>query len=320
MRADRLVAILMVLQRSGRCTAHALAEELEVSERTIYRDVEALSSGGIPIYTQSGPGGGIALLDSFRTDLTGLTTAELQALLTLTVPGPLLSLGLGADLSSALRKVAAAVPASRQSTGFNLHEKIYIDESEWSGGEPAGSSFEMIRKALWEDQVIELTYFSELGSHAGTITAALQPLGLVAASGQWYLAASREEHLIAVPMANVLSVKISGVQFERPSGFHLQEFWQTHAALRQQQPGFSVEAIISNAALPLIFDAVDGKPKPASEGRSCVRLKFENLEYARTYILGLGGAVEVLAPLALRLSVADYARQITAVYGGAQRL
>ena len=316
MRADRLVAILMLLQKNGRITAQALAAELEVSERTIYRDIDALGVAGIPVYAQRGPGGGISLLESYRTDLTGLTTAELEALMTLSIPAPLLDLGIGADLSSALRKVAAAVPGARRETGSRIQEKFLIDSSEWSGALSAKSIFETIRKALWDDWELAVSYYSELGSHAGTISAVVRPLGLVATAGEWYLVAGRDLHTIVIPLASMLSANIAADHFERPQDFQLESFWHARSALKQQQrPSLFVKAHIKESALPLVGDLLHGEPEHVpGDAAHCITLRFESFEHARTWILGQGNAIDVITPLSLRLSIKDYARQILSIY------
>ncbi len=316
MRADRLVAVLMILQKNGRTTALSLAEELEVSERTIYRDIESLSMAGVPIYAQRGPGGGIALLDSYRTDLTGLNAGELRALLTLSVPAPLFDLGLGADLHSALRKLAAAVPRARKEPGSHIPEKVYIDGSEWSGKEKPGSQFETIRKALWEDRALRLSYYSEMGSRAGTITAVVLPLGLVAAGGEWFLVAGRDQHTVVISLDRLLAASITAERFERPEDFQLADFWQSRTLLRQRQrPEQLVDVLIAEHALALAGDYLAGEPETTSSGGMCaVTLRFETFEDARTWILGLGNAVEVTSPLSLRLSVVDYAQQTLTRY------
>src|SRR5512139_1392804 len=131
MRADRLLGLLMILQSRGRQTAGQLAAELEVTERTIYRDVLALSTAGVPVYAERGPGGGIALLEDYRTNLTGLTAGEARALFTLSIPSPLVDLGLNLDLQSALRKLAAALPPARLSDASRLLQRVHLDWSPW---------------------------------------------------------------------------------------------------------------------------------------------------------------------------------------------
>ena len=131
MRADRLLSILMLLQARGRMTAQELAEDLEVSVRTIYRDIDALSVAGIPIYTERGPGGGCALLDSYRTTLTGLTRHEVRALFMLSIPAPLAELGVGQDLRAALLKLSAALPVAHRQDEERVRQRIHLDAVDW---------------------------------------------------------------------------------------------------------------------------------------------------------------------------------------------
>ena len=317
MRADRLVAILMLLQKNGRTTAVSLARELEVSVRTIYRDVDALSASGVPIYAQRGPGGGIALLDSYRTDLTGMTTAEQEALLMLSVPAPLFDVGVGGDLRSALRKLAAAVPGIQQERGHKMQEKIYIDNSEWAGSGFAGDLLAAIRRALWEDCEVAVSYYSEIGSFAGAMSALFQPLGLVASAGEWYLVARRDQYSVSFPVERILSVTPTGRYFERPKEFRLDEFWQSRKRLiRRQRPALLVEALVRKSALPALEKYLYAIDDDVEDGglRARAVLRFESFEEARTRILGLGNALEVISPIPLRLSVKDFAFQIISQY------
>lgn len=314
MRADRLVAMMLLLQKNGRSTAASLAAELEVSGRTIYRDVDALSAAGVPVYAQPGPGGGISLLDSFRTDLTGLTTAEMQALLTLSIPAPLLTLGVGADLRSALRKLSAAVPTPREESGAQIQERFLIDDTHWSQSAVSGSLFESIRQALWQNHELTVSYRPEFGDRAGPITTTLQPLGLVAADGEWYLVAGHGDHSIVVPFVRLLSAEVTNIPFERPSDFQLETTWHARKALVQQQrPAFYVRARIAEIAFPYITEFLVDRPG-SKPGDLNVHLRFSTFEEARTRILGLGSAIEVLDPLSLRLSIKDHAQQVLSVY------
>lgn len=317
MRADRLVSIMMLLQKSRRITAESLAEELEVSERTIYRDIDALGIAGVPVYTQRGPGGGIALLESYRTELTGLTASEVQALLALSVPAPLFDLGIGADLGSALRKVAAAVPATRRESSSRLLKKFFIDSSEWTATRESKSIFEIVRKALWDDWLLSISYYSELGSHAGTISAIVQPYGLIASAGSWYLVAGCNQQTMMVPLIRIHAAQIMAEKFAPPQDFHLESFWHDRVLLTQlQRPSLFVLAHVKKAVLPLIEEILEGTPEMiAGEGWFRATLRFETLEEARTWLLGFGNAIEVVEPLALRLSIRDYAQQILSLYG-----
>ena len=132
MRADRLISILMLLQARGKMTAGELAKELDVSERTIYRDVEALCISGVPLYAEHGPGGGLALLDSYRTNLTGMDEEELRALfMVFSLPGPLEPLGANLKLKSAMLKLSAALPGARRSDEEKVRQRFFLDWSWW---------------------------------------------------------------------------------------------------------------------------------------------------------------------------------------------
>ncbi len=159
MRADRLLSILLLLQARGRMTARELAERLEVSERTIYRDLDALSSAGVPIYAERGPGGGCELLDGYQTKLNGLTEMEVRALFLLSVSGPLVDLGLGKALEDALLKLSTALPASYRSNAELVRQRIHLDTAPSYSSEMKAPHLHIIQDALWQDRKLHLTYF-----------------------------------------------------------------------------------------------------------------------------------------------------------------
>jgi predicted DNA-binding transcriptional regulator YafY len=162
MRADRLVSLLILLQTRGRMTARKLAEELEVSERTIYRDIEALSEAGVPVYAERGPGGGCALLESYRTNLTGLNDEETRALFMLStpasIPAPLVELGVSQELKSALLKLSAALPASQRQEEERARQRVHLDSVAWSRSEEPVPHLAMIHKAVWRDLRLLITF------------------------------------------------------------------------------------------------------------------------------------------------------------------
>lgn len=157
MRADRLLALLMLLQTGGRMTAAELARELEVSERTIYRDLDALAMAGVPVYAERGPGGGCALLDSYRTSLTGLTDGEVRALFLLSLPTPLADLEVGRDLKAAVLKLNAALPAERQDQADWLRQRLHLDWSAPSEAETV-PHLPQVQRAVWENRRLRVTY------------------------------------------------------------------------------------------------------------------------------------------------------------------
>ena len=223
MRADRLLTLMMLLQTRGRMIARDLANELEVSERTIYRDVTALSTAGIPIYTDRGPGGGIALLESYRTNLTGLSEEETTALFMLSIPAPLEALGVGSKLRAALLKLSAALPESRREAESRTRQRIHLDSVPWFQGEQPVPYLALLQQALWQDRRLDLTYEASFGAQ---IQAMIEPLGLVAKANTWYLIYQRESAIKVLAVRRVLKAVILSDGFHRPADFDLVEFWK----------------------------------------------------------------------------------------------
>ena len=324
MRADRLLAMLMILQTRGRSTAQALAAELEVSERTIYRDIIALSSAGVPVYAERGPGGGIRLVERYRSDLTGLTKAEVQALFMLSIPPAINDLGLNQELKAALLKLSAALPSTLRGAPQHIRQRIYIDPTPRHINRPETPlpHLPTVQQAVWEQRVIDIQYRSILG-HVGPLEALIHPYGLVSKAGFWYLVGKRRDHLAVVRVDAILEATLKAESCTRPDDFDLPLFWaqwcEQEAANRSR---FPVLARLSPRLIPrlaYLFGDEDltrraQAAEPDSRGWITLELPFEYHEQARERLLPLGGAVEVLEPLALRYSIQDYAQQILAVY------
>jgi predicted DNA-binding transcriptional regulator YafY len=319
MRADRLLSLLMLLQTRGQMTAESLAEQLEVSVRTVYRDMDALSFAGVPVTCRRGPGGGCALLDSYRSNLTGLNRAEVRALFMLSIPASLNQLGLGRELKSALLKLSAALPPSRRQDPVWIRQRIYLD---WSGSQAVSAypaCLTSLQNAIWADRCLNLRYRLVHRSYNQTFEQRVEPLGLVVSSGSWYLVATADRHRRVYSAASILSVDALESTFARPADFDLASFWtRWYERHRLAGPEYRVSVRVSSALaneLPWWLGSAtraagDQQPPPDDEGWLRLRLSFPSLETARTELLGCGAAVEVLAPEALRLSLLDYARQI----------
>jgi predicted DNA-binding transcriptional regulator YafY len=322
LRADRLLSLLMVLQARGRVTARELAAELEVCERTIYRDLDALSAAGVPVYAERGPGGGCALLEGYRTSLTGLTQDEVQALFALSIPAPLAELGLSQGLKSALLKLAAALPAGRRGEEGRVRERIHLDP----GGEPAGEEpvphLRTLQQALWEDRVLELTYRLPFDTVAEW---RVEPYGLVSGAGAWFMVCSREGQVRVLRVSRVLDARLSAGHFARPEGFDLAAAWKEWcAACERNRAVYPVKVRVRPELLPTLVqhfgagarESIAQAGRPDAEGWLTLTLRFEGLEAARGRLLGYGRAVEVVEPRPLRESVKDHAAQIVALYDG----
>ncbi|WP_162787768.1 helix-turn-helix transcriptional regulator [Anaerolinea thermolimosa] len=320
MRADRLLSLLMLLQTHGRMTARDLAAELEVSERTIYRDLEALSTAGIPVYTERGPGGGIALVEEYRTNLTGLTADEVQALFMLSIPSPLLQLGVGETLRSALRKLAAALPPSRLPDREMARQRIYLDTSWWGQPGQVLPHLATVQQAIWQERRLRVAVRTFFG---GEIDVIVEPLGLVAKASEWHLVALRSGRPHVYRVADLTAVEMLEDAFERPADFNLVAFWEAYCARVEAERGiYGVRLRISpDLARELTWHlgeqaagALSRAGAPDAEGWREITLWFSDPAEARGRILSLGRAAEVIDPLPLRKSVLDYARQIVQFY------
>ncbi len=322
MRADRLLSIMMLLQARGRMTAQDLAAELEVSVRTIYRDLDALSMAGVPVYAERGPGGGCALLDSYRTTLTGLTQDEIRALFMLSIPAPLAELGVDHELKAALLKLSAALPATRRHTEERVRQRIHLDSEGWFESREPVPHLRTIQQALWQDRRLIITCQLRFETQAEWV---VEPYGLVAKANIWHLVCAREGSVRVYRASRILDASLLDEPCLRPTDFDLLAFWQEWCtAAEENRPVYPVSARVSPdfvSWLPYYFGEAIGEEiaragPPDADGWVIVTLPFESLEGARDRILSFGRAVEVLAPVALRRSVLDHAAQTVSLYTG----
>lgn len=320
MRADRLLALLMLLQSRGRMSARQLAEELEVSERTIYRDIDALSVAGVPIYSEHGPNGGYALIEDYRTDLTGLTEGEVCALFMLSIPAALADLGASDELKSAFRKLSAALPDTRRRDEERVRQRFHFDSTWWQQAADPLPHLQTIQRAVWRDCKLHITYRPVLAVEIQRIVA---PYGLVAKAGVWYLVHSGNGAVRVHRVSHLLDARESEETFERPPDFDLAAFWEAWCA--EHESLFSAFRATVRVApefvpeLPRYFGSqihadIGRSGPPDSAGRITLELSFESFEAARERLLGFGRGVEVLAPRALRRSVLDVAQQTVVLY------
>ncbi|UCC50385.1 MAG: WYL domain-containing protein, partial [Anaerolineaceae bacterium] len=255
--------------------------------------------------------------------LTGLTTDEVQALFMFSIPSPLMDLGYDQKLKGALRKLSAALPATLRGDEQRVRQRIHIDNDPWEESTEVLPHLLIIQQAVWDDRVLDIAYQSYLGSRVGPLAATIEPLGLVAKAGVWYVVGNREDHIMVLEVERLLQVGMRGQRFERQSDFDLVTFWQGWCAENQDGRSlFRVTVRIVPELLPemqgLLGDVAgtqSGMMEEAGpDGRIRMSLWFTSFEEARARLLGYGRALEVVEPLALRLSVVDYARQIVDVY------
>lgn len=317
MRAERLLKMTMILQTRGRQTARDLAMELEVSERTIYRDVIALSLAGVPVYTEKGPGGGIQLIEEYRTSLTGLSPEEVQALFMVNIPAALASLGMDDEVQNAWLKLSAALPDYLQQSQRDTVQRMLIDQSWWQERqENAPDYLRELYRAIWEDRIIRITVqyqFGYLAEHE------VEPYSLVSRGQKWFLVGCIEGNLKVFWLSAIQDLKLIDRTFIRSINFDLHKFWQSWIS-RQVAMGMGYEVmLLANPEASKIIRrqataVVDSIEESKEEGWQLVTLRFDNFEQARRQILDLGGAIKVLEPIALASTIEDYARQITSVY------
>ncbi len=238
MRADRLLSILMLLQTKGRMTAHDLASQLEVSERTIYRDLEALGTAGVPVYTERGPGGGCSLIDGYQTRLTGLTDAEVRALFLFNLAGPLADLGLGRAMDDALLKLEAALPAASRAKVEQIRQRFHLDTTWWYHSTAGSSSLQTIQEALWQDHKLCLVYRESDGSWSEY---ALDPYGLVSKADIWYLVGVCNDTYHVLRVSRIIRATLLDEQFSRLADFNLAQYWSEYCAqLETNHPPYAV--------------------------------------------------------------------------------
>lgn len=321
MRADRLLSILLMLQRRGRMTAGQLAAELEVSERTIYRDMDALGMAGVPVYGDPGPDGGYALLGGFRTALTGLNEHEMEALFMLNVPPALTDLGLSQSLKSALLKVFSSLPPGGDEHERWIQRRFLMDSVPWPHRIEPITHLPTIQQAVWQDRRLLLHY--RIGPLDRDIEQVVDPYSLVAKAGDWYLVYAVKGHTRAIRISQVRGVTVLDEGFDRAGDFDLAAFWDRwRAAQETGAAAYTVTMRVALAALPEMQQRYGERVARAFQeagetdraGWRTIELTFDSLAHARRHLLAFGGAVEVLSPQALRTSLRDHADQIVARY------
>lgn len=311
----------MLLQTRGRMTARSLADELEVSERTIYRDITALSTSGVPVYGEAGPDGGFSLVDNYRTSLTGLTEGEVSALFMLNIPTPLADLGVTQELKTALLKLSAALPTARRADETLVRQRFHLDSSGWKTGAESVPYLQTIQHAVWHDQKLRLTYRPIPTLELEQL---VEPYGLVAKAGIWYVVCLQTGRFQVHRISNLRGVQQTEESFVRDTDFDLTAFWHNYCDERDQQNTiYPVQVRVAPNfvfVLPYYFGnsirAQIEAAQPDVKGWIPLDLAFSSLDEARDRLLDFGRGVEVIKPLALRLNLVDYARQILSVYEG----
>lgn len=318
MRASRLLSILILLQTRGRLSAEALAAEFEVSVRTIYRDIDQLSASGVPVYAERGRAGGFALLDGYRTKLTGMTVAESDALVLAGAGSAARDLGLGFELAAAKLKLVASLPPESGVSADRVARRFHLDTDGWYRRSRPLAMLPDLAAAVWRDRRIRIAYHS----WKGPVSRDLDPLGLVLKAGLWYLVAAADGKPRTYRISNISALTVLDIASRRPAKFDLERYWDEwraafearlmaeRATIRLSPEGLRRLRIISPAAAEVVDEA--GRP---DGDRVVANIPIESIPDATGQMLHLGTEVEVLLPPALREAVAAAARAVAQVYG-----
>ena len=325
MRASRLLSILMLLQTRGRMTAEALAAEFEVSVRTIYRDIDQLSAADVPVYADRGPSGGFALLDGYRTKLTGLSPQEAGTLFLAGLPGPAAELGLADVLTTAQLKLTAALPEGARTTARRVAQRFHLDPVGWFRSADDARLLPMIAQAVWNETCLAMRYKRQ----GSVVSRKVEPLGLVLKGGLWYLVAQSSGQTRTYRAGNILELTPTEERFARPKDFDLVGFW-TKAAREFEIGLYRGKAMLrvtprGMARLDMLGSAVtqaaaETASAPGAAGRVKVVIPIESTDYAAADLLRLGSDAEVLEPPELRRRIAEMAREVSRLYRRKRRV
>jgi predicted DNA-binding transcriptional regulator YafY len=323
-RAGRLVNLLLLLQSRGGMTAAELARELEVSVRTVHRDVEELSAAGVPIYAERGPHGGIRLVDGYRTRLTGMTPEEAEALFLAGLPGPAAQLGLGTVVAAAQLKVMAALPPELRSRATRLVERFHLDAAGWFQADEPVPHLATLAGAVWDGQQVDIAY----ARGDQVVARRLAPLGLVLKGGVWYLVALSGEQIRTYRGSRISDAVVLDERIERPADFDLATYWaESSAAYERESATIEVLVRIPEDRLWRLREVVGASTVEAAErveaddpdGWLHLRLRLLWPDEVPNRLLAVGSSLEVLEPLDVRERLVASAGRVLDRYGVAGR-
>lgn len=312
MRADRLVATLLLLQARGRVTAAEVAAELEVSERTARRDLDALSMAGIPVYSQQGRGGGWSLIGGARTDLSGLSAPEARALFLVAGPSSVAT----PELKAALRKLVHALPEPLRRSAEAATSAVVVDPASWGQhAAPAPAHLGALQHAVVEGLQVVLGYEDRQRNATERVA---HPLGLIAKGGVWYLVADTANGMRTFRVNRVRSVQLTGDAVERPDGFDLVETWNAIAAdVEEKRTPFRTGAVIRRGQLWYLWGSMGNRLTvvgDVDDERVAIELRSVGPDVLAAEIAGFGGAIEV-EDADVRRALARIGAELTAAFG-----
>lgn len=317
MRASRLVSILLLLQARGRLTAEQLAGELEVSVRTVYRDVESLHAAGVPIYAESGHRGGYRLLDGYRTRLTGLSADEARALFLSGLPGPAAEIGLGPVLAAAQLKVQVAAPPELGEQMARVQQRFLLDPLGWYASHDEAPFLPTVADAVWHGQALQVRY--RRWKAPTEVDRRLEPYGLVLKAGRWYLVAGPGPRTYRIDQ--ILSLSVLAEKVSVPAEFWLAGYWQAyqasfHESLRRADGEIRVAPGAERWLSGTTARVLEQVGVADADGWTRATVPVESAEQACREFLALGTDIEVLGPPQLRSRLAEIARSVAAWHSG----
>jgi predicted DNA-binding transcriptional regulator YafY len=317
MLASRLLSTLMLLQTRGRMSAPDLAKELEVSIRTVYRDIDQLSAAGIPVTADRGRDGGFQLLNGFRTQLTGLTQAEAEALMLAGLPGPAAELGLAERMSTARLKLMAALPSGMRAE--RVATRFHLDVTGWFRATEPVALLPTVARAVWGERYLRIRY--RQGGDSNEVR--IGPLGLVLKAGVWYLVAQKGSTYRTYRASNILAVESLDEPFARPADFDLASYWtrssreyelgsyRGHATIRLSPRGRTLIHLLGSYVEAAVAKSAG---RPDRRGWLRCTIPVESGDFGIGELLRLGKDLEVLAPVVLRNEVKKTLRRMLRSY------
>jgi predicted DNA-binding transcriptional regulator YafY len=318
MRASRLVALLLHLQHRGGATAAELAAALEVSVRTVYRDVAALQAAGVPLWTETGPGGGIRLVEGWQSRLDGLTADEAGVLFLAGAPGAAADLGVDTVLAAAQVKVLATLPPELRGRAARVRERFHLDAPGWFHHDEPLPHLATVAEAVWAERRVDVRY--QRSDRA--VDRRLEPLGLVLKAGTWYLVARHHDQVRTYRVGRIVDAVTCSERFERPPGFDLAAWWasssadfdrsmlRTHVRLRlAPRAAWALPRCVDQTAAR---EALAAAGPPDADGWVEIELAVEGEDVALGQLLALVPDVEVLEPATLRAALADVGARLAA--------
>ncbi|WP_028609331.1 helix-turn-helix transcriptional regulator [Paenibacillus harenae] len=315
MRAGRLISILLLLQNYGKLTSKELAEQLEVSERTILRDMESLSGAGVPVYAERGQNGGWLLTEGYRTNLTGMRAEELVSVLVASHVELLGDLGIADHFDTAVQKLLAASPAEASRGAALVRQKIHIDGAGWHQSNEEAPFLPVVQEAVWEERKLRIAY----QRNERAAERIVHPLGLVAKRHVWYLIAETEGGMRTFRISRLSGAELMRESFERPPGFDLAAYWeQSVGEFKQRLPRYPAKVKVLESLLGRLAKeryVRIGECGPANDGWIACMAEFQTLESACEIVLSHGPRIQVLEPEEMRARVRAEAAAAAGLYG-----